>query len=54
MQIRFRWDGEEGGVVKADREKVLSADRIIAADFLIDVIYEAQKMYNEVLEKKNV
>lgn len=54
MRIKFRWDDARGeGVVdKADAERILEGDWVTAADFLTDVIAEATKLYQEILDKK--
>lgn len=56
MEVKFRWKDNEGeGVISAaDRRRVLEVHWVTAADFLQDVIYETQKLYDEVLERRNV
>lgn len=56
MEAKFKWSETigEGRISPADRKRLLELDWLEAADFLKDVIYDAQQLYNEVLEKKNV
>lgn len=56
MEVKFRWsdDTGEGAISAADRKRLLETHWVTAADFLQDVIYEAQNLYDEVLEKRNV
>lgn len=56
MEVKFKWSKAigEGRISPADRKRLLELDWLEAADFLRDVIYEAQQLYNEVLEKKHV
>jgi hypothetical protein len=53
LVLKFRWSErqEEGVMSKADAARILEEDWITAADFLVDVIHDAQNLYNEVLEK---
>ena len=51
-KITITWDGDEGLASKSDRRKILemAADpthRIAVLDFLMDVQYEAEKLYAE-------
>lgn len=54
MRIKFRWSEARGeGVMdKTDAELLLEADWVTAADFLSDVIADATKLYQEILDKK--
>lgn len=55
MEVKFYW-GEmrgEGRISAADRKRLLEEDWLLAADFLSDVIRDAQDLYEEVLEKHN-
>ena len=51
MNLKFRWDGEEGRVTKKDRDMVIYGDWIVAADFLTDVIAIANEMYEELMNR---
>jgi hypothetical protein len=53
---KFRWGDVhgEGFINKTDAARVLEEDWITAADFLVDVIHDAQNLYDEVLEKMSV
>lgn len=56
MEVKFRWNDNtgEGTISAADRKHLLETHWVTAADFLQDVIHEAQNLYDEVLEKHNV
>jgi hypothetical protein len=53
MEVKFYWREEsgEGAISQADRKRLLDTDWITAADFLVDVIRDAQALYDEVLEQ---
>jgi len=55
MEVKFYWrdDQGEGNISKADRKRLLDTHWVLAADFLSDVIHDAQVLYNEVLERHN-
>ena len=54
LVLKFRWseDYGEGKMNKTDAAHILERDWITAADFLSDVIHDAQNLYEKVLEKK--
>ena len=53
MEVKFYWrdSAGEGAISQADRKRLLDTDWITAADFLSDVIFAAQALYDEVLEQ---
>jgi hypothetical protein len=53
MEVKFYWREErgEGAISQADRKRLLDTDWVTAADFLSDVIFAAQALYDEVLEQ---
>ena len=55
LTLKFRWSDVhgEGFINKTDAARLLEVDWITAADFLVDVIHDAQNLYNEVLEKSH-
>ena len=54
LMLKFRWSGlqGEGLMNKADSKRLLEEDWLIAADFLSDVIRDAQNLYTAVLDKR--
>jgi len=56
LVLKFRWSDVhgEGFINKTDAARILEEDWITAADFLVDVIHDAQNLYDEVLEKLSV
>ena len=55
LTLKFRWSDVhgEGFMNKTDAARLLEQDWITAADFLVDVIHDAQNLYNEVLTISN-
>jgi hypothetical protein len=55
LNLKFRWSDVhgEGFINKTDAARLLEQDWITAADFLVDVIHDAQNLYNEVLTKSH-
>ena len=55
LTLKFRWSDVhgEGFINKTDAARLLEEDWITAADFLVDVIHDARKLYKEVLTKSN-
>ena len=56
MEVKFRWNDDigEGVISAADRKRVLEEHWVTAADFLQDIKYEIEALYNEVMERRNV
>jgi hypothetical protein len=55
MAIKFYWyvnDGE-ARIGRADKAELLASDRVYALDCLKDIIFEAENLYNEILNKAN-
>ena len=52
LTLKFRWSDArgEGLANKIDSNRLLEEDWLIAADFLSDVIWEAEALYNKILE----
>jgi hypothetical protein len=53
-KITFKWsdDKGEGYISRADKTRLLElakTDWVTAADFMVDVVFEAQELYNEVM-----
>ena len=55
LNLKFRWNDVrgEGFINKTDAAQLLEQDWITAADFLVDVIHDAQNLYDKVLAKSN-
>ena len=54
MEVRFQWNEDKGeaSLNKTDRKKLLNAHWVYAADYLVDIIHEAQSLYDEVLLRR--
>lgn len=52
-RLRFRWDGDEARPNATDKNALMEAaagpDRITVLDFLQDVAWEAQQVYDQCL-----
>ena len=58
IKVTFTWSerNEEGNISRANRARILElakADWVTTADFMQDVVYYAQELYNEVVELYN-
>ena len=55
LTLKFRWSDVhgEGFMNKTDAARLREEDWLLAADFLVDVIHDAQNLYNEVLKKSH-
>jgi|FreactTroBogLake_1042271.scaffolds.fasta_scaffold89757_1 hypothetical protein len=53
VNLNFRWTAaEEAKPNKKQAKELLEMDWVFAADFLTDVIYEAELLYKENFKKK--
>ena len=53
MEVKFYWrdSAGEGAISQTDRKRLLDTHWVTAADFLVDVMHDAQALYDEVLEQ---